>query len=143
MSYGNLTKGNFMKMSLLKTLLFACALMCLGFSVQAADRVRAGQWDQTLDLNGRTMTRSTCLSQADADAINGDAKSIRAYVERISAPAACKVTDVRADGSKVTVTTVCAAGKENVGTTTYHGDSSETVNTNGTKSQAKWVGPCK
>ena len=89
------------------------------------------------------MTRSACLSKSDADAINGDAKSIGAYVEKVSVPAGCKVTDVKINGNQVSVTTICAAGKQNVGTTTYHGDRSETVNTNGAKSQSKWVGACK
>jgi len=92
---------------------------------------------------GRGVSRSTCLSQADADAINGDAPSIKAYAERVGSPAGCKVTDVTIKGDQVIVTSVCAAGKQNVGTTTYHGDSFETVNTNGAKSQSKWVGPCK
>ena len=55
----------------------------------------------------------------------------------------CTVTEVKLNGNQVVVTSVCASGKENVGTTTYHGDSLETVNTNGTQSQAKWVGACK
>ena len=126
-----------------QALLLICTLACFGLPAQAADRVRAGQWDTTLNLNGRMMTRSACITQSDADAINGDARSIRAYVEKVSAPDACKVTDVKVNGNQVIVTTVCAAGKENVGTTTYHGDSSETVNTNGAKAQAKWVGACK
>jgi hypothetical protein len=121
----------------------ALALACFAAPAAAADRVRAGQWDTTLDMLGRTMTRSACISPSDAAAINGDAKSIAAYVERVSAPVGCKVTDVKISGNQVSVTTVCAAGKQNVGTTTYHGDSSETVNSNGAKSQSKRVGACK
>jgi hypothetical protein len=126
-----------------KALLLICVLSCFAVPVAAADRVREGQWDTTVNLGGRVMTRSVCISKSDADAINGDAKSIGAYVQKVSAPADCKVTDVKINGNQVSVTTICAAGKENVGTTTYHGDSSETVNTNGAKSQSKWVGPCK
>jgi hypothetical protein len=119
-----------------------CILVCLALPAAAADRVRAGQWDTTVNLGGRAITKSVCISKDDADAINGDAKSIGAYVEKVSEPAGCKVTDVKVSGDQVNVTTVCAAGKENVGTTTYHGDSFETVNTNGAKSQSKWIGPC-
>ena len=125
------------------SLLIVCLIACSPLSAKAADRVRAGQWDTTLNIAGRTMTRSMCLSQSDAEAINGDATSIRAYVERVSAPAGCKVTDVKISGNQVAVTSVCASGQENVGTTTYRGDSSETVNTNGTKAQSKRVGTCK
>jgi hypothetical protein len=124
-------------------LILACVLASLAFPVAAADRVRAGQWDTTINLAGHAMTKSMCITQSDADAINGDAKSIRTYVEKVSAPAGCQVKDVKINGNQVAVTTLCAAGKENVGTTTYHGNSSETVNSNGTKSQSKWVGTCK
>jgi len=57
--------------------------------------------------------------------------------------AACKISDVTIKGNQVVITSVCASGQENVGTTTYHGDRFETVNTNGTTSHATWVGPCK
>jgi hypothetical protein len=124
-------------------LLWACAVAWLVVAAEAANRVRAGQWDLTVMVAGREVSRSTCLSQADADAINGDARSIKAYAERVSTPAGCKVTDVKINGNQVVVTSVCAAGKQNVGTTTYHEDRFETVNTNGAKSQSKWVGACK
>jgi len=118
-------------------------LSCLVGTAAAANRVKAGQWDTTFQMFGRTMTKSTCLSPADAAAINGDAKSIAGYVEKVSAPSGCKVKDVRINGDQVSVTSVCGSGKAHVGTTTYHGDSWETVNTNGAKSRAKWLGPCK
>jgi len=123
--------------------LLICIVALLGVPAEGADRVRAGQWETTLIMSGRTVTRSTCLMPSDAAAINGDAASIRAYVERVSAPAGCKVTDLKVNSNQVTVTTVCAAGTPNVGTTTYHGDSWETVNTNGATAQSKWVGACK
>ena len=62
--------------------------------------------------------------------------------EKSAVPPGCNVTDVKVNGGQVVVTSVCA-GKENVGTTTYRGDSFESTNSNGTKAQAKWVGACK
>ena len=109
----------------------------------AAERVRAGQWETTVEVAGHTVSKSMCLSQSDADAINGDKQSIAAYVEKVSAAAGCKVNDVQIDGNQVRVTTRCAAGRQNVGTTTYHGDSSETENTNGAKSTSKRIGDCQ
>jgi hypothetical protein len=131
-----------MKTYLPNIVLATCLSTGFGVSAEAANRVRAGQWNMSLNVAGRAITRSMCLSQSDANAINGDASSIKAYAERVSAPAGCKVTDVKINGNQVTVNSVCASGKENVGTTTYHGDSYETVNTNGAKSRAKWVGAC-
>jgi hypothetical protein len=119
-----------------------CVLACVALPTGAADRVRAGQWDMTLDVNGKTMARSLCMPKSDADAMNGDVNSIRAYVEKSAVPPGCNVTDVKVNGGQVVVTSVCA-GKENVGTTTYRGDSFESTNSNGTKAQAKWVGACK
>jgi hypothetical protein len=132
-----------MKSAYRETLLLSCILTCIAVPAGAADRVRAGQWDVTLTIAGRTMTKSTCMSQSDADAINGDPKSVRAKVEKDTAAGGCAVKDVKIAGNQITVTSVCRDGRENVGTTTYHGDSLETVNTNGTKAQSKWVGACK
>jgi len=126
-----------------RVFLLASAVALLGLPAEGADRVRAGLWETTLTLGGKTTTRSTCLTPSDAAAINGDAAAMRAYVEKVSAPAGCKVTDLKISGNQVTVTTVCASGTPSVGTTTYHGDSWETVNTNGVKAQSKWVGACK
>ncbi len=115
----------------------------LATPASAADRVRAGQWEVKLDFNGRSMVRSVCISAADAALINGDAASLRAYTERINEGTGCKVTDVKTQGSSVSVKSVCASGKENTGTTTYSGDRYETVNTNGAKAQAHRIGDCK
>jgi hypothetical protein len=130
-------------MTIPKILLAMCLSAGLAVPAQGADRVRAGQWEVTLNMAGRSIMQPTCLTQADADAINGDAKSVRQYAERVSAQVGCEVNDVKINGNQVSVTSVCASGKENVGTTTYHGDTYEAVNTNGAKSQAKWIGACK
>jgi hypothetical protein len=124
-------------------LLMGCAIACGALPAGARERVHAGQWETTVSIAGNTMTKSSCLSQRDADEINGDEASIKAYVERVSAPAGCKVSDVHIDGDTVSVTSTCASGKQNVGKTTYHGDSFETVNTNGAKATARRVGSCK
>jgi hypothetical protein len=126
-----------------KALLLTCVLASLALPADAADRVRAGQWVGTWTGPGRTMPTSTCMAQSDADAMNGDVKSVRAYLEKVVSATTCKVTDVKVNGGQVIYTSVCAGGKESVITTTYHGDSFETTDTNGAKSEAKWVGACK
>ena len=92
-------------------LLVPCLTICVAFPAWAADRVRAGQWETTLTVTGQAITRSVCLSQSDADAINGDAHTLKAYVEKVNAPAGCEVTDVTITGNQVKVTSVCASGK--------------------------------
>ena len=124
-------------------LLLSCIVTSVALSAQAADRVRPGQWNVTVTVAGHTITKSTCMSAGDADAINGDARSVRAEIEKDAAAVGCTVRDVKVNGNQITVSSACRDGKKSVGTTTYHGDSLETVNTNGARSQSKWVGPCK
>jgi hypothetical protein len=104
--------------------------------------MRAGQWDGTWTGAGRTRATSDCITQVDADAMNGGVDSVRAYLEKVIPPTICKVTDIKASGGQITYTSVCA-GKQNVITTTYHGDSFESVDTSGATSEAKRVGVCK
>jgi hypothetical protein len=122
--------------------LAAFCLAGISVPVAATERVRPGKWTTTLNAGGRTMSRSVCVSPEDASALNGDEGSIRAYTERVTARAGCKVTGVKAIDEQVTVTSVCTSGQENVGTTTYHGDRSETVNSSGARAESKLVGPC-
>jgi hypothetical protein len=123
-------------------LLLTCLFACIAIPADAADRVRAGQWVGEWSGGGRTRPTSTCMTQGDADAVNGDAKSVAAYLERIIPPAICKVTNLKVDGGLITYTSVCN-GKENAISTTYHGNSFESTDSGGAKSQAKWTGACK
>ena len=126
-----------------QSLLLICVFACVAMPTHAADRMRAGQWDGTWTGAGGTRPTSSCVAQGDADAMNGDVKSVRAYLEKIIPPSICNVTDIKVIGSQIIYTSVCTGGKENVITTNYHGDSFESVDTNGAKSVAKRVGACK
>jgi hypothetical protein len=126
-----------------KTVILTFAFVCAALSAHAADRMRAGQWDGTWTGAGRTRATSNCISQADADAMNGDAASVQAYLQKVIPPEICKVTDLKVTGSQIIYTSVCTGAKENVITTNYHGDSFESADTHGAKSQAKRVGACK
>ncbi len=130
------------KSNLFFPLCLLAVLIFLTLPAHAANRVRAGQWEVTINLMGHEVTRSKCFSQSEADALNGDAASIKAYVEHEISPAGCHVKDVKISGDVVSVTSVCS-GKTDIGKTIYHGDSFESENTNGAKSHAKWVGVCK
>jgi hypothetical protein len=125
-----------------KALLLACVFTCVVLPAEAADRMRAGQWVGEWTGMGRTRSTSTCMTKSDADAINGDVKSVGAYLDKIVPPAICKVTNLKVSGAQITYTSVCN-GKENAITTTYHGDNFESTDSAGSKSQAKWTGPCK
>lgn len=110
---------------------------------EAADRIRAGQWVGTWTGGGRTRPTSNCITPSDADAMNGDATSIRAYLEKTIPPEICKLSDLKVNGSQITYTSLCTGGKPNIITTTYHGDSFESLDSSAAKSEAKRVGACK
>jgi hypothetical protein len=119
------------------------ALSCLALPAYAADRVHAGQWIGTTKVGGRTFPTSSCLSQSDVDAINGDAKAVRTYLQKIIPAEICKITDVKVAGSQVIYTASCGGQASKVVTTSYHGDSSEGTDSSGGKTEAKRVGPCQ
>src|ERR1700694_514457 len=131
-----------MKANHRKALLLTCVFACVVLPAEAADRMRAGLWVGEWTGGGRTRPTSTCMTQRDADAVNGDVKSIGAYLEKIIPPTICKVTNIKVSSGQITYTSVCQ-GKENAITTTYHGDSFESTDSTGAKSQAKLAGACK
>jgi len=116
---------------------------CVGLWALAADRVRPGQWTGTTVVGGKTYQTSTCLSPADATALNGDAKAVKGYLESIIPPEICAITDVKVDGSQIVYTASCGKSGSKVVTTSYHGDHSEGTDSTGGKTEAKLVGPCK
>ena len=126
-----------------QALLLLGTAACLALPAEAADRIRAGQWDGTWTGGGQTRATSSCISQADANAINGDAKAVRTYLETQVPPSICKLSDIKLNGGQVVYTTLCTGAKENVITTTYHGDSFESVDSHGNTSVAKRTGACK
>ena len=118
----------------------------IALSAQAADRMRAGQWVGTTIVDGKTYPTSSCISQSDAAAINGDAKAVKAYLETIIPPEICQLTDVRADGNRIVYTASCSGGgvkTTKTVTTSYYGDRSDGTDSAGGKTEAKLVGSCK
>jgi hypothetical protein len=111
-------------------------------SAFAAERMRAGQWKGTTVAAGQTYPNSSCISQADADAMNGDARSVGAYLQKVIPPSICKISDVKAQGPQVVYTVACGGGAPKVVTTSYHGNSSAGSDTTGVKTEAKLTGPC-
>ena len=123
--------------------LFGLCAMCLALPALAADRVRPGQWVGTTVTAGRTFPSSSCISQADADAMNGDAKSVQGYLEKIIPAEVCKIASVKVDGGTVIYSAVCGGQLPRIITTVYHGTSSEGTDSSGSKTNGKLVGPCK
>jgi hypothetical protein len=129
------------------SLLFLLMWIGLGLYARSADRVRAGQWVGTMIVGGTTHETSSCLSQSDAAAMNGDAPAVKAYLETIIPPQICAITEVKADGNQIIYTASCRGGggvnTTKTVTTTYFGDRSEGTDSLGGKTQARLVGACK
>jgi hypothetical protein len=132
-----------MRSNRLVTILSMLVLSGFALPVHAADRMRAGQWVGTTIVGGKTYPNASCISQSDADAMNGDATSIEAYLKKVIPPEACTITAVKVDGTQVVYTASCGGGAPKVVTTVYHGNSSEGTDTTGGKTEAKLVGACK
>ena len=109
---------------------------CLIFSIQRTKR-------RQTTIKDKTFNSTNCMAQSDVDAMNGDAKSIQAYLEKTIPPSVCKLSGVKANGNEVVYTSACGAAAPSVVTTHYHGSSFESTTTTGTKSSAKWTGACK
>src|SRR5665213_2867448 len=118
-----------MKTNRYMTLLAMFAFAFLALPANAADRMRAVQWVGTTTTAGRTFNTSNCITQSDADAMNGDVKSIRAYLETVIPLAICKLTDITVNGGQVSYASACRVGAATVVTTAYHGDSFESADT--------------
>ena len=132
-----------MKTNQCKLLLLTCVFFSLALPAEAADRVRAGQWVGTTTVKDKTYNQSNCMAQGDVDAMNGDAKSIQAYLEKTIPPSICTLSDFKVSGNVVAYTATCGKNAGYIVTTNYHGNSFESITTTGTKSEAKLAGACK
>jgi hypothetical protein len=126
-----------------RVLLFTILVVaCLALPANAADRVRAGEWSATTTAGGKMFATSSCISKSDAEAMNGDATSVQAYLEKIIPPEICKITNLKVNGMQVVYTGTCVGSPSKVVTTTYHGNSSEGSDSLGSSTKATLVGPC-
>ena len=125
-----------------RTLLVLCGIFS-ALPAQAGDRMRPGLWVGTTVAGGRTYPSSSCVSQADANAMNGDAKSVKGYLEKIIPVESCTVTGVKVDGNQVTYAATCGGQPARVVTTVYRGTSFEGTDSSGSKTEAKLAGACK
>jgi hypothetical protein len=115
----------------------------LAVAAPLVDRVQPGQWVGTTIVGGQTYPTSSCISPKEADAMNGDAKAVTAYLQTIIPPEICSITDVKAEGNQVIYTATCRGAVPKVVTTSYHGTNSEGTDSSGGKTTGKRVGLCK
>lgn len=108
-----------------------CLLLSSVTALYAQDRMRAGNWENTvIAADGQTSTRNACLSAQDAAMSNGSPEVIRAEVEKAVAKSGrCKLKDFNIDDKSKTETMVCGADTIHNETTFHGGDSFETTTT--------------
>jgi hypothetical protein len=109
-----------------QTLLFTsiCALLLAGaLSLRAAERMAAGQWEFTLTGSGESRTVKQCVTEDQANEMNGDTKTARGFAEK-RAKGRCTIKSYDIQGNTVEYSLVC--GDRTIDSrTTFAGDTSE------------------
>jgi hypothetical protein len=108
-----------------------CLALCTVTTLHAQERMRAGNWENTvIAADGQTITRNACMNAHDAAMSNGSPAEIRAEMEKALAKSgACKLTDFNIDSNSKTETMVCGEDTIRNETTFHGGDSFETTTT--------------
>lgn len=120
-------------MNVLKTTKILCVMCLTLFAVtdsHAQERMRPGNWENTVTANGQTVTKNACLTAHDAAMSNGSSAAIRAEIEKALAKSgACKLSDFSLDGNGKAETMICGQSTIHNETTFHGGDSFETTTT--------------
>ena len=110
-----------------QTLLFTsiCVLLLAGaFSVRAAERMAAGQWEFTLTGDGEPRILTQCITPDQANEMNGDTSTARAFAEKRAAKGRCTIKSYDIQGNTVKYALIC--GDRTIESTTrFTGDTSE------------------
>jgi hypothetical protein len=119
--------------------------------LRAEDRMRAGLWEITSTLNGKSPgpSHNTCYTPAMVALGNSPAKSLREATEKSSAKSGCTLKDFKMDGNTISMTQVCGA-RTLVVSSTYSLDAFDTVATSteagvstATHMKGRRIGDCK
>jgi hypothetical protein len=90
-------------------------------SLQAAERMRAGQWEITSTSDGQSRTNTHCDSAARVKDANGSAEEVQASLEKGAAKLHCTVEDLKVGTDSISYRYVCPQ-TTTTSVTTYHGD---------------------
>jgi hypothetical protein len=134
------------------TLLALSALLVpSAVSLRAEERMRAGLWEITSTLNGKSPgpSHNPCFTPAMVALGNSAAKSLREATEKSSAKSGCTLKDFKMDGNTISMTQVCGARTLLV-SSTYSLDAFDTVATSteagvstATHMTGRRIGDCK
>jgi len=129
----------------------AVSLVAFALPAQAADRLTPGEYEVTVTMDGKTRTLTRCVTAADAQDANADAKEGRERLAKIAQT--CSITQYDVEGNTVTIGMTCGDASS-TSRTTYAGTSyvAETTDTfqeggkpsvSKRRAEAKRVGDCK
>ena len=126
-----------------------CGLVLAPGALLAGVRVMSGQWEHTMTTDGETLSRkvTACLSADEANGINGNSKTGRAYFEK-KQKGPCKIKTFEIKGDTLSYTLSC--GDRTIeNRTAFHGETSEGVSVtkapDGTHTmhvKSRRLGPC-
>ena len=113
------------------------ALTALAFSatalIYAEDRMRAGLWEVTTTVDGKTsgVTGGTCYTPAMVEMANSPAKTLRESTEKSLISRHCTLKEFKMAGNSISMSSVCGA-RSSVTSSTYTVDAFETATTSTT-----------
>ena len=91
----------------------------------SAERMKSGKWEMTSE-GRRARANTECVTTQSSADINGSPAQMRAFVEKSSIAAKCKVENFKMQGDTISNTMACTGASMDT-TTSYHGDSYEIV----------------
>jgi hypothetical protein len=101
-----------------------CLLFLSSPALRAADRMAVGQWDFDMTTDGVTHTIKHCVTQDEADGVNGSVSSAREHSAKSAVHAHCSLTSFDILGDKVSYALTC--GPRTIESlSTYHGEAFE------------------
>ena len=112
-------------------------LLAMAGWLQGQVRMRAGLWENTVTSSGGTATRNACITPEQEEHSKGSVESMRESIEKALAKSgACKLKEFTVTGATRAEVIIC--GKTTIkNSTTFHGDSFETVGTSTTAEGVK------
>jgi hypothetical protein len=94
--------------------------------LRAAERMKSGQWEVSIAENGQAHTNTHCDTEDQVKGTNGSPEEIRASLDKSATHIHCTIKDFKMENDTISYTYVCP-GRSTTSTTTYHGDTYESV----------------
>jgi len=96
----------------------------------AQERIKAGLWENTVTAHGQSITRKSCLTDAELATTNGSIEAVRGAIAKMFAGTngACTLKDLNIERNSMTSRTVCGASSSTT-VMVFHGDTAKTTST--------------